>query len=258
MTILQRSRAVLLAAGLGLSFASPALAADPVPAWTRALQSPPQQLALLPPLPPARPLFAITPERRAMLNTIRYAEGTWVNGDPSGYRMLFGGSFVSSLERHPDRVMVSPRYASAAAGAYQFMPFTWQMVSRRLGLSDFQPEAQDQGALYLIQHRGGLGLVDRGELTPQLAARLAPEWASFPTLAGSSYYGQPVKRFEDLRRFHAANLAQLRLESEARWQPVPIRQIPPRCAAGDQTCLRLADGSAAPALSPSFTDPDQP
>ena len=32
-------------------------------------------------LPPPAPLiFAITPERRALLNTIRYAEGTWAGG----------------------------------------------------------------------------------------------------------------------------------------------------------------------------------
>ena len=36
-------------------------------------------------------------------------------------------------------------------------------------------------------------------MTRQLAALLAPEWASFPTLRGVSYYGQPVKRFDRLR-----------------------------------------------------------
>jgi muramidase (phage lysozyme) len=247
LTILQRSRAALLAAGLGLSFATPALAAESPSAWPQEPPSSIRQVAFLPQLPPPPPsLFAITPERQAMLNTIRYAEGTWVNGHPSGYRMLFGGSFVNSLERHPDRVMVSPRYASAAAGAYQFMPFTWSMVSRKLGLRDFEPESQDQGALYLIQRRGGLHLVDRGKLTPELAARLAPEWASFPTLAGSSYYGQPVKRFDDLRRFYNDNLAQLRQGGEPRWEPVPIRQLPSRCQKSDLDCrLRLANAPAA-------------
>lgn len=188
--------------------------------------SPATQLAFLPELPAAPRQFAITPERRAMLNTIRYSEGTWVNGDPAGYRMLFGGSYTNSLDRHPDRVMYSSRYASAAAGAYQFMPFTWAMVSRSLGLSDFQPESQDQAALFLIQRRGGLALVDRGELTPELAARLAPEWASFPTLAGASYYGQPVRRYEELRRFYEDNLAQIRQGGQNRWEPVPIRDLP--------------------------------
>jgi lysozyme len=47
-------------------------------------------------------------------------------------------------------------------------------------------------------------------MTPQLAAKLAPEWASFPTLRGRSYYGQPVKRFTNLQSFYKVNLSQLR------------------------------------------------
>lgn len=229
MTILQRSRLAVLAAGLGLSFATPALAGDAHQAWALKLPqaSPPQQLAYLPPLPAAPRVFAMTPERRAMLNTIRYSEGTWVNGHPMGYQMLFGGSYFPRMDRHPDRVMYSSRYASAAAGAYQFMPPTWDMVSRALSLTDFQPISQDQGALFLIKRRGALALVDRGEFTPELTARLAPEWASFPTLAGSSYYGQPVKRFADLKRFYEDNLAQLRQGGEEAWQTVAIRRIPP-------------------------------
>ena len=228
LPILQRSRLALLAAGLALSVATPAQASDPSRSWTLTLPqaSQPQQVAYLPPLPAAPRVFAMTAERRAILNTIRYSEGTWVNGHPMGYQMLFGGSYTPSLHRHPDRVMYSTRYASAAAGAYQFMPFTWSMASRALGLSDFRPDAQDQAALFLIERRGALALVDRGEMSSELAARLSPEWASFPTLAGNSYYGQPVKRFADLKRFYEENLAQLRQGGEASWQTVAIRQVP--------------------------------
>ena len=154
--------------------------------------------------------YIITPERRALLNTIRFAEGTWKNGLDIGYRVMFGGGLMGSMDRHPDRVIYSSRYASAAAGAYQFMPFTWDMVKRRLGVRGFGPEVQDQGALFLIQRRKALRLTDNGVMTPQLAALLAPEWASFPTLRGRSYYGQPVKRFTNLQGFFNVNLAQLR------------------------------------------------
>lgn len=154
--------------------------------------------------------YAITPERRALLNTIRYAEGTWVRGEDLGYRVMFGGGLMSGLDRHPDRVIYSGRYASAAAGAYQFMPFTWSMASQKMRLSGFGPHVQDQAAIFLIQRRGALQLADRGEFTPELAAKLAPEWASFPTLAGYSYYGQPVKRFGALKAFYERSLAQLR------------------------------------------------
>ena len=159
--------------------------------------------------PPVRVGFPITPARRALLNTIRYSEGTWAGGQDIGYRILFGGSLMRSFERHPNLVIRTARYASAAAGAYQFMPFTWSLASRLLGLQAFGPDEQDQAALLLIQRRGALPLADQGRFTPSLAARLAPEWASFPTLRGSSYYGQPVRRFAELKRFYEDNLAQL-------------------------------------------------
>jgi len=181
----------------------PALPTDQVVARSQNLSSPDEVSSSSLP-------FIITPERRALLNTIRFAEGTWKNGDDLGYRVMFGGGLMASLNQHPNRVIYSSRYASAAAGAYQFMPFTWDMVRTSLGLRGFGPEAQDQGALYLIQRRKALGLTDTGSMTPLLAAKLAPEWASFPTLSGRSYYGQPVKRFSRLNGFYKFNLVKLR------------------------------------------------
>ncbi|MFM8259568.1 MAG: endolysin [Vulcanococcus sp.] len=176
-----------------------------------AAQGLPHSLALLTPDPQAAtPRYAITPERRALLNTIRFSEGTWARGEDLGYRILFGGSLMASFERHPDRVNYSGGYASAAAGAYQFMPFTWARASRALQLEGFGPHVQDQAALFLIERRGALPLADQGQFTPELAARLAPEWASFPTLAGSSFYGQPVQRYAVLRSFYERTLADLR------------------------------------------------
>ena len=206
----------------------------------RQLEQPAQHLAMLDldapstaPFPIASPppvwaSYPITPARRALLNTIRYAEGTWAGGQDIGYRILFGGSLMRSLERHPNLVMRTARYASAAAGAYQFMPFTWSLASRLLGLQKFSPEEQDQAALLLIQRRGALALADEGRFTPGLASRLAPEWASFPTLRGASYYGQPVRRFADLKRFYEDNLAQLLGE--------PSRDNPNGSLAGASTC----------------------
>jgi muramidase (phage lysozyme) len=233
---------------LGLLTTFPAHATDATEAWDRVLNQPrPNRgLAFLPPPPPSiPPAFAITPERRALLNTIRYAEGTWANGHDVGYRVMFGGSLMPTLERHPDRVMYSSRYASAAAGAYQFMPFTWNMVTQKMGLSGFGPDSQDQGALFLIQRRGALHLADRGELTEELAAKLSPEWASFPTLAGHSYYGQPVKRFEDLKRFYEDNLSQLRQMPQQQWERVAIQQAKP-CTGDTLDCQLEAIRSQTP------------
>ena len=238
LTQLPFTRVAIALAGLSMSFgAAPALATEQSGPWdTAAVRVAAPQVAMLPAAPPPAPrLFAITPERQALLNTIRYAEGTWKNGDRIGYQVMFGGSITPSLERHPNRVNFTARYASAAAGAYQFMPFTWSMIQERLGVVDFQPESQDQGALFLIQRRGALHLADRGEFTPELASRLAPEWASFPTLAGQSYYGQPVKRYDDLRRFYEDNLSQLRQGDPQVWENVAIRQVP-RCSDDSLVC----------------------
>lgn len=129
---------------------------------------------------------------------ISRAEGTWRNNAP-GYNILFGGGQFKGYERHPDRVIKTPGYASAAAGAFQFMPDTWRGVAEAIGAKDFSPENQRLGMLYLTRQRlmpvGGLAAISKaGKLTPELQARLAPEWASFPTMQGVSAYGQPVKR----------------------------------------------------------------
>ena len=99
------------------------LAMPTSPAYRRAAIDIPLSLTLLPRNAEDAP-YAVTPERRALLNTIRYAEGTWKNGRDLGYRILYGGGQFEDLSRHPERVVVK-RYSSAAAGAYQFLPTTW-------------------------------------------------------------------------------------------------------------------------------------
>lgn len=134
------------------------------------------------------------------------AEGTILGGKP-GYNVMFGGGKFNDLSRHPDRVISSRGgYSSAAAGAYQFMPGTWGEVKSKLGLTDFGPQSQDLGMLQKVRQRlmpiGGLAAITKaGTLTPEIQAALAPEWASFPTQAGSSYYGQPVKKAAQIQQF---------------------------------------------------------
>ena len=153
--------------------------------------------------------YELTPERRALLNTIRYAEGTWKDGEDKGYRIMYGGGQFQDLSRHPEQVVVKS-YASAAAGAYQFLPTTWKGVAQELKLSSFEPRHQDQAALHLAERRGALDEIDRQGLTKDAMAKLAPEWASFPTKAGRSAYGQPVKSHQELASFYTSNLQQLR------------------------------------------------
>jgi muramidase (phage lysozyme) len=152
---------------------------------------------------------------RALLDTISYAEGTWRGGSDEGYRVMFGGGLADPSKsggRHPDRVVHGGRVSSAAAGRYQFMPDTWAAASKATGVGPdqfFNPAAQDKAAAYLASRRlGGVQLGDT--LTPEVASRLAPEWASFPTASGSSYYpNQSVKKLGELDGFYRQRLAAL-------------------------------------------------
>ena len=136
---------------------------------------------------------------QALGMVIRGAEGTLKAGD-DGYRMMFGGGLFDDTSRHPDRVISSGGYNSAAAGAYQFMPQTWAGVQKATGVKDFSPESQEIGYRYLTQQRGvdPDQLITSKEDFAKVMHKLSPEWASLPTHSGASYYGQPVKKLDEL------------------------------------------------------------
>jgi len=151
--------------------------------------------------------FRNSPEGKKLLETISFAEGTRRSNPTDSYRVMFGGGLAPSLKAHPDKVISSPGgYSSAAAGRYQFLPGTWQSQASRLGLSGFGPEEQDIAALSLARNRlmpiGGLSVLQKEGLSSRVAAKLSPEWASFPTESGRSYYGQPVKSLSELQKVY--------------------------------------------------------
>jgi len=138
--------------------------------------------------------LAGNPRVRAMLDTIAFAEG-------ADYDVMFTGKRFDSTKgwQHPRAVQKSPGYASDAAGRYQFLSTTWDEVAGQLGLKDFSPRSQDIAALRLMERRGvDLGALAAGDPTADTFAKLAPEWASLPTKAGKSAYGQPVKGLDKL------------------------------------------------------------
>lgn len=145
--------------------------------------------------------FRLTPEGQKLLQTIRFAEGT---AGPKGYQTLFGGGIFTDTSKHPDTVIKSGGYSSAAAGAYQFMPGTWRSYASRLGLKSFDPKSQDLAALALARDKlmgiGGLAAIQKEGLSPRVSGALAPAWASFPTASGGSFYGQPVKAIGELQK----------------------------------------------------------
>lgn len=170
--------------------------------------------------------FRQTPEGQRLLKTIRFAEGT---SGPKGYQTMFGGGTFNDLSRHPDRVVHGNGYSSAAAGAYQFLPGTWQTQSSRLGLKSFGPAEQDVAALALARNRlmdlGGLETVRKEGLSQRVAAALSPEWASFPTETGRSYYGQPVKSLDALQKYYGAAPVAASTSSPAATPSAPVSSV---------------------------------
>ena len=121
---------------------------------------------------------------------IRAGEGT--SGE-TGYNTQFTGKQFSDTSKHPRQINRSGDLASDAAGAYQFLSTTWDGAKNALGLSDFSPASQEKAGKYLAQKRGlntDTVFTDKASFLKELD-KIAPEWASMPTLAtGTSFYGQ--------------------------------------------------------------------
>lgn len=118
------------------------------------------------------------PQVQAMLMLIRRGEGT---SDQGGYSRLVGGGSFSGWSDHPRRLVKIERLgiSSTAAGAYQILARTWDVVRLQAGLQDFSPESQDLAAVQLIRNRGALTDVLAGRLQAALG-KLSYEWASLP------------------------------------------------------------------------------
>ena len=181
---------------------------------------------------PARYLHDISNGMEALLRTIRFAEGTWRGGTEAGYQVIYGGRLISEVipgsdpfSKHPDHVVrKQTALNSSAAGAYQFMPATWNRVAGWLEIKkddkdDFSPLRQDQVARWLVLNRlsdAEEANINRGILTREALHQLAPEWSSLPTRWGGSYYGgQSVKSWSRLKAFYDEQLELLRIQTEA-------------------------------------------
>ncbi|MDQ3800207.1 MAG: peptidoglycan-binding protein [Acidobacteriota bacterium] len=162
------------------------------------------------------------PRVRAMLDAIAYAEGTRNNGDygrvvngtvlgPSNPNAPYDRSLVgrrnvvvNDFSRHPNLAVrwANGQPPSSAAGRYQFLYRTWQ----GLNMPDFSPRSQDLAAIKLMQRRGMIEPLLRGDFAGAIH-RGAPEWASLPVEGGGSYYGgQGAKTLDSLREVYGAAL----------------------------------------------------
>ncbi|NOT46489.1 MAG: peptidoglycan DD-metalloendopeptidase family protein [Acidobacteria bacterium] len=199
------------------------------------------------------------PRVRAMLDTIAFAEGTRGNGDYS--RVVNGrviGPYdrskpydaglvgktnvrVTDLKNHPNLlVQVNPGLRSTAAGRYQFLSGTWA----GLNMPDFSPRSQDLAAIKLMQRRGMIEPLLRGDFAEAIH-RGAPEWASLPTASGHSYYGQGGKTLSSLRSVYNTALRNQGANPEP---TTPTNPTTPTQPNGNGNLVRGARGSAVEAL----------
>lgn len=134
---------------------------------------------------------------QAWLRMIRHAEGTAKYANPWG--TAFTGAQYDNNRPHPQVIRGrAGGYRSDAHGAYQFLSTTWRETMG--GNLPMTRENQEIAAIRLMRRRG----VDPTKpLSRELVHKLAPEWASLPTMQGKSYYGQPVKPFEEVQKVWA-------------------------------------------------------
>lgn len=151
---------------------------------------------------------AVTDDLKPFLDTIRYAEGT---DSPEGYQTIFSGAKFTDFSKHPDTVYSTifngKTLRSAAAGAYQFMPDTWERVSKSINAINFSPANQDRGAIFLIKERGAYDLAKQGKIK-QAFFTLCEEWASLPCYEGDTKgaYNQAVKPIDRLMEVYRSKV----------------------------------------------------
>lgn len=132
--------------------------------------------------------YAITLPRRAMLDTINWAEGS------PDWDELFNYVKFNNYGPHPNKIVTAGGYSSTAAGAYQILASTWYWAIDQLGLPDIMtPENQNQVAMFLIDYRGALPYIDSGDIQTAIS-KLTCEWASLPPGCG---YGQPLRTMDE-------------------------------------------------------------
>ncbi len=158
-------------------------------------------------VPPAATGDKETDNIAAFLWMIRCCEGT---SGTNGYRTMYTGRLFAI----DDPALPSYKFAdhprisntaningkpvtSTAAGAYQFLSKVWDETKSAIGVSDFSPESQDKGAIYLIKRKQALDDVKAGKFE-QAVSKVKNIWASLP----GSPYGQNPKAFDVALNFY--------------------------------------------------------
>ncbi|WP_347558593.1 glycoside hydrolase family 104 protein [Robbsia sp. KACC 23696] len=171
----------------------------------------------------------MTANRRAFLQMLRYSEGTATTPGTKyqGYDVVVRGIVVDDQRRpvldskgnarlapielmtdfsthpfangRPSKIINAHGLLSTASGGLQIKLSNWRYYGPLVGAKDFGPDNQDAIALYMINERGALGLIDAGRFDDAVA-RVANLWASLP----SAGYGQLEHPIDTVRSYYLA------------------------------------------------------
>jgi muramidase (phage lysozyme) len=124
------------------------------------------------------------------LMLITWTEGTDRENTP--YNELFGFTNFVGYDKHPNIKIKSANYSSTAAGRYQILKKTADMLK----MKDFTPESQDLAAIKLIKNAKAYDDVIAGNWEEAIK-KTNKVWASLP----GSPYGQPTHKLSDALKF---------------------------------------------------------
>ena len=163
----------------------------------------------------------LLPVQRAMLDVIKFAEGT---GTPESYKTWFGNVpfedptklTIGQIKAAQDRFLkagygrftdnTGRNLSSAAVGAYQMLAPEGRMGKTGLTLnSPFNQDTQDRLALEYMRVEAGVTpeMLQQQGFTKQISTMMGKPWASFP----GSKHNQNTKEFSVLRDLYNKRLA---------------------------------------------------
>lgn len=128
-----------------------------------------------------------TDEGRGYNETLAY--GAYTGGPVDLVRMTLDkvDALQTKMLAHPEN-----HWNSSAAGRYQIVRTTRRDIQHKLGISGtalFDADMQDRMACFLLGKRGIDKWLEGTISTDTMVMNLAMEWASMPTVNGTSYYG---------------------------------------------------------------------
>lgn len=183
------------------------------------------------------------PNVRKMLGLISYTEGT----EKHGAATAFGGGKLGSLNDHPRYSKEftqtdGTKNRTSAAGKYQFLKGTWDGVAKQYGLEDFGAHNQDLAAVALLESRGAIPALLKGDFETAVR-KTGKEWASLPTAPSS--YKQGKKSWAKVNKFLGGDYGSA--TSDTAQEPTQVANVsdlfakPPSIIPEQQKLQQLAD-----------------